>query len=248
MGNAFRVVLVFRKIKEFFGNTLYYPGCMTRYALKDIEENYRKLFKKIGLDLIEFPEYNLCCGSPVYHAGYKKDYDKLVSENKNLFEKHDITKVISNCPGCTMFLGPYYEKKNVRLNAKHATLVLWDAIKKGKLKLKKKKGVVTFHDPCHLGRFLGVYDEPREILKALGYEVREMRFNRENSACCGAGGGLINNNPEMAKLNAKKRGDEAKEIDVKVMVTCCPMCYHHLKENSGVEVKELSQVLIDAVE
>ena len=90
---------------------------------------------------------------------------------------------------------------------------------------------------------MGVFDEPREIIKNLGYEIEEMELNKNNSFCCGGGGGVINNEPELAKKIAFDRINQAKKTKAEFLCTACPLCYLHLKENSpDFEIKELSQL------
>ncbi|MDP2908400.1 MAG: (Fe-S)-binding protein [Nanoarchaeota archaeon] len=218
------------------GNTLYFPGCMTRFVLKDLEKNYSEILKKIGVDFIMIKEFEYCCGSPVISAGFKSDFNDLVDKNLGVFKKYGVSKVITNCPACYSTFS-----SNFNIKAEHVTQVIWKNI--NKLELKKFNEAVTYHDPCHLGRYSNIYEEPRNILKALGFELVEFKRNRENAMCCGAGGGLKNNASKMASRIASLR---LKDIPTKKLITCCPMCYYHLKENApeGVEVLELSQVLI----
>ncbi len=216
-----------------FGNTLYYPGCLTHHALPNIERNYDKILKILGVDFIFLPEFN-CCGSPVIHAGYKRDFEKLKEKNTELFKKYSISKVITNCPACYKILSGY------GLTVEHITQTIWDKVSKIKARHEEK---ITYHDPCHLGRHSGIYDEPRNILKAIGFEVVELHNNRENSACCGAGGGLKTNQPDLSSKIACNVLDNVK---TKKLVTPCPMCYAHFRENApkGLEVMEFSEVLL----
>jgi len=124
-------------------------------------------------------------------------------------------------------------------------------IKKGFLKnsqIKNKK--LVYHDSCHLGRKLKIFEEPREIIKKMGFELVEYPMNRERAVCCGAGGGLKNNYPLIANNNANKKIIEAKYLGSEGLVTPCPMCYKHFKENNAennFNVYELSQLLIEEI-
>ena len=90
---------------------------------------------------------------------------------------------------------------------------------------------------------MGVYEEPREVIKKLGYEISEMELNRLESFCCGGGGGVKSNEPELANKIAKDRIEQAKKTGAKILVTACPLCYLHLKENSkDIEVKDLAEL------
>jgi len=229
---------MFKRFLEKFtlGNTLYYPGCMTKFVLKDLEENYMKILRELNIDFITLKDMEFCCGSPVINAGFPKDFNDLIDKNLEIFKKHGVSKIITNCPACYSIFS-----ENYNLKVEHATQVIWKNI--DKLNLKSFEGNVTFHDPCHLGRYSDIYDEPRLILKKIGYDIIESKHTKDRTLCCGAGGGLRNNAPKFSSKIAKLR---FKDVPTKKLVTCCPMCYHHLKENSpeDVEVIELSQVLI----
>jgi Fe-S oxidoreductase len=235
------------KIKNLFEktNVLYYPGCVTKYVYKDLASNYRRLLRKAGIDFIELKELEKCCGSPVINAGYKKDYKKLVKHNKGNFEETSVKKIITNCPACYKILREAYPE----LEVEHATITLFKALTENKLKIKKRVNkTITWHDPCHLGRHSGIYEEPRELLKALGYNIKEMNQTRENSLCCGAGAGMQNNYEATAKKVTLMRLDQAGQLKVKKLVTACPMCYHQLKKYAkGLKVLELSEVLINGL-
>ncbi|MEM4245396.1 MAG: (Fe-S)-binding protein [Candidatus Nanoarchaeia archaeon] len=217
------------------GNTLYYPGCLTKFVLKDVEENYKKILNQLKIDFIMLGEMEFCCGSPVLNAGYEEEYKELVQKNREVLKKYGIGKIITNCPACYKVLKENYPE----IKVEHVTQTIWKNIEK--LKLKSFNEKITYHDPCHLGRHSGVYDEPRYILKALDFEVVEINNNRENSMCCGGGAGLRTNAPNTSSKIAKMLGEHIKTDKV---ITTCPLCYVQLKENTNKEVLEMSQVLV----
>ncbi|MFP4112610.1 MAG: (Fe-S)-binding protein [Candidatus Woesearchaeota archaeon] len=227
-------------IKELFsfGNTLYYPGCLTKFASPNIEDNYIRILNNISLDFIHVPEF-YCCGKPVSNAGYKEDWQNLKDKNAELFKKYGIKKIITNCPSCFHEFGKYEG-----ITAIHATQAI--AKKLNKIKGNFQKGDITYKEPCHLGRKSGIYDPPREILRHLGFNIVELDNTREHSLCCGAGGGLKTNNPELSNKIAEKW---FKTIKTKKVVTSCPLCYMQLKENapSGIKVYELSEVILNKI-
>jgi len=225
------------------GNTLYYPGCMSKFVLKAETENYKKILAKIGVDFIMLPN-EFCCGSPVLNAGYEQEARKLARKNADLFKEHSVKKIITNCPACfKTFFQDYKEMlPDWKIEVEHTASVILNYL--------RKKGInkgffekVAYHDRCHLGRHSNIYDEPREILKRLGYEVVEMKHNKENSLCCGGGAGLKANNPELANKIAKMRIQEAKELGIKKIITPCPLCFAHLLENSDITVEEFSHAI-----
>ncbi len=232
-------------------NVLYYPGCLTKFVGKDIEENYKKILSKIGVDFIQLKDLELCCGSPVLNAGHQKEAEEIARKNFKIFREHGITKIITACPACFKMFAKEYPKlvKDWDIEAEHITMTLSKALKDKKLKLEQIDAEVTYHDPCHLGRHYGIYKEPREIIKSTGAKLMEMRLNRENAFCCGGGAGVRTNYPLLSSSAAKERAKMAKDTKAKILITTCPMCFYNLKENAdGIEVMELSQFLKSSVE
>ena len=140
----------------------------------------------------------------------------------------------------------------------HHTALLLELIESGRLDVGGRLGYrVTYHDPCHLGRFQGEYDAPRRILELLGCTLVEMPRNRDNSFCCGAGGGRI----WMTELKGVRRPSEQR-IDEAValgrldyFVVCCPKdvtMYEDAIKTSGhqgeIQLRELSELVLEALD
>ena len=227
------------------GNILYYPGCLTKFARKDIKRNYMNLLRKARIDFIMLEKEELCCGSPVLNAGYPEEYENLKERSISIFKEYGVKKIITGCPACYRMLKSY----GTGIEIEHAATTIKKAIDSGRLKIKEKskKEIITFHDPCHLGRYSQIYDEPRGALKKI-YEIKEMKSIKDNSLCCGGGAGLPNNFSSIAKKVAKSRIKEAEETGAKRIVTPCPMCTEHLKNSSKkIEITEFSEAVINAV-
>ncbi len=230
-----------QKLSEMFGNTLYYPGCLTHFTLPEIEEAYKKILSRLGISFIMIPEIN-CCGSPVLNAGYKQEFEELKQKNLKILGEYGISRIITNCPACYHFLKKYYN-----LNAEHITQTLFRNIDKIRnVNLKDEVRKISYHDPCHLGRWSNVYEEPRAVLSRAGFKVEEFDKHHEQAMCCGAGGGVASNFPETASKVARIR---LKQCHTDEVVTSCPLCYRNLKNNSinGIEVLELGQLMLNRV-
>ncbi len=232
---------IFKKILGT--NTLFYRGCMLSYVAKDIAENYRKILRLAGIDFIELP-VELCCGMPLLNSGFKEDFERQVRKFEEKLNEFGVKEILCACPAC------YYSLKNnlsPDFEVKSVVKVLSDLVDEGKLKLRRigNGRKVTYHDPCHLGRHSNIYEEPRKIIKDLGFNLVEMRFTKQEAMCCGGGGGVRSNFPELSNALASDRIGEAKKTGARILVTACPLCYMNLKENSGsIEVLELSELLI----
>ncbi len=169
----------------------------------------------------------------------------MALKNLKIFKEHSVDRIITNCPACALVLRRDYQEllgDKWDIEVRHMTEIITDkTLKRFK---GENNGVVTYHDPCHLGRAQGLYEEPRNIIGKAGFKIKEMELNREKSYCCGAGGGVKTNNPELSNRIVGDRFDQAQKTKAKTMLTPCPMCFAHFKENSkGIEVKELSEIL-----
>ena len=216
-------------------NVLYYPGCLSKYARKEISENYQQILRKLGINFITLEAIELCCGSPALNAGYARDFGELKQKNIEIFKKFGIGKIITACPACFKIFSEHYKE----IKVEYITQTIMKYINRLDIKYNEK---IAYHDPCHLGRGSNIYQEPRKILEALGFTIVEFDKNKENSFCCGGGAGLKSNHPEIANNIARLRLMQSK---VKKIVTTCPLCYAHLKENADdkYEVYELSEFL-----
>jgi len=130
----------------------------------------------------------------------------------------------------------------------HFPVFLLDLLNKGELKLEKIiKQIVTYHDPCHIGRHMGIYDPPRELLEKLpGIKLVEMDRIRENAWCCGSGGGVKSSFSDLAMFAAKERCDEAMKTGAQALVSTCPFCWRNL--NDAIEENNLNLKMYDLVE
>ncbi|MCS7123669.1 MAG: (Fe-S)-binding protein [Candidatus Aenigmarchaeota archaeon] len=224
---------------KIFGNILFYPGCIIKLILKDFEKKYEKILKKYGIDFIKLSELEFCCGSPALNAGYFEVFKSIVDKNMKIFKEHSIKKIITPCPACFKTFKIEYPKfTKFNIEVEHITQTIWKKIKDDKSKKEiGRKTKVTYHDPCHLGRYCKVYDEPRKIIESLGYKLSEMKFSHQNSFCCGGGGGVAANFPLLAEEIAKERISQALKTGAKILITSCPLCYIQLEKASKRKIK-----------
>lgn len=213
---------------------LYFRGCTAREKQTDISKATEKLLKKAGVDYHTLDDEK-CCGSVLLRTGFLKEAEEQIRRNSEVLKGE---KIITSCAGCYKTLRDDYEG----LDVMHISQLLDELIKDGKLELTKKDLDVTYHDSCHLGRHGGVFDEPRDVIKSVANLI-EMENIRENSLCCGAGGGVKSAYPEIANQMAEFRIDQAKETGCKTLVTPCPFCKLNL-ENEDMEVLDLTEFLV----
>lgn len=243
-------------LETFFSqNTLYYPGCLTKFVAKDLLENYRKVLRWAGVGFIELADLEVCCGSPVLKAGYSEDFEDLAKRNLEVFREHGVGKIVTGCPACALVFKEEYPKvlgDAWKIKVEHILELFSSKLKVQNLKVQPQaEGLrVVYHDPCHLGRLQGVYDAPREIIKKLGYKLVELDFSREESFCCGGGGGVRNTNPKVAAEVGKERFAQLAKANPDLIVTSCPMCVRQLESvrdglSGDVEIKDISELLVE---
>jgi Fe-S oxidoreductase len=228
----------------------YYPGCRTHIKHKDLEDFYLRVFYRLGIN-IALLDKHLCCGMLPLELGYEQEARKIARKNLEFLKENNVKKIITNCPSCYKMMSRDY---SLMLPDWDIEIVdMWKLIlemleKKPRLIKKKANDRVTFNDSCYLGRHCGVYEEPRKILELLGYEVVEMYDSKERSICAGNCGGIGVTNPEEAEKIAFQKILQAKRTRTKKMIVTSLLDYDILKDNSeGIEILELSEVLIDAL-
>ncbi len=230
-------------------SVLYYTGCTAGMKLPSIVKSTAKILKAAHIDFAVL-EDEPCCGSVMLRTGRREDAKKNAEKVVSAIQKSGAKKILVTCAGCLKTLHQDYEKFGFELpEILHITKALQEIIDNGKLKMKSLgEGVrITYHDPCHLSRALGVYDAPRNIIRAIpGVELFEMETNREAAMCCGAGGGLRSYDPELAKKMAANRIKSADDIGAEIVVTACPFCEHNLL--SGVEIAGSKVRVADVVD
>lgn len=213
---------------------LYFRGCTAREKLPDIQDATEKLLKLANVDY-HILDDEKCCGSVLLRTGFLKEAQEQIKKNTEILKGETI---ITSCAGCYKTLTEDYDE----LDVIHISQLLNQLIKENKIKLSKNDFDVTYHDSCHLGRHCDVFDEPREVIESVANLV-EMKNIRENSLCCGAGGGVKSAYPEIADQMAKSRIAQAKETGCETLVTPCPFCKLNL-ENDDLEVLDLTEFLV----
>jgi heterodisulfide reductase subunit D len=229
---------------------VYFIGCTSNYRQTSLRDATLRFFKKIGLNFTLIDEH--CCTSPMVRTGQTKSSEEFMKYNVEQINKAGASKVITSCAGCYRTLKKDFEKFGVDydFDVFHTAELVKQLIDEEKIKFTSGfNKTVTYHDPCHLGRHMGIYEIPREVYKSIpGIKLVEMRRNRNHSWCCGAGGGVKIGYPEWAIDISKERISEAQETGAEVLSSTCPFCKTNLsdaneKYNGGFEIIDLIEIL-----
>ena len=181
-----------------------------------------------------------CCGYVVEATGFLEDFEKVKKHCMEALNQGHDGVLLTLCPTCTMTL-----KEKYGLPVQHAMMAVHEKLKEPEMarKLKPLNIQVTYHDPCHLGRMLGMFEEPREILGRLGVRITEMEHNRYFSTCCGGGGGLRAVDDRLSIEISKNRIRDALKVGADMIVTVCPTCESTLLRASGRLVNEIDRFI-----
>ncbi|MBM4237064.1 MAG: (Fe-S)-binding protein [Euryarchaeota archaeon] len=208
---------------------VYFMGCTAAFRSPDTVIATMDILDAAGVKYRVLGEDEWCCGSVLRRTGFVDEADRLREHNVKAFKDARVKTVVTSCAGCFRTLKKEYGMEGIEVL--HITEYVDRLLQEGKLSVKKSRDRVTYHDPCHLGKHMGVYDAPRRVMKKVATLV-EMEHCRENSMCCGAGGGVKSAFGETATGIGAKRMDEAKETGAKVVVTPCPFCRTNLADSS----------------
>ncbi len=224
-GTLFARPAPFRRV----GTTPLYLGCAYQSKPHEVK-TIVSVLEKVGIDPLVSDE--VCCSYIVGAVGFEDEFEQAQARFRQVYGPYLDKEILTVCPTCTATLRNEYG-----LNVKHAVEAVAEKLQEMDLKPLNRR--VTFHDPCHLGRMLGIVDEPRQILKALGIEVVEMEHHGIFSTCCGGGGGVLDVDRNLAIEVSKNRVRDAVAVGVDTIVTACPTCVPTLLRGAGRLANEL---------
>jgi heterodisulfide reductase subunit D len=245
----------------------YFVGCTGAYRQQHVADHTASILTKLGFDFTVMSE-EVCCGSPLLRTGLRDVFTEVMERNLEIFKDFDL--VVYSCAGCyKTFRNDYPDMsgKPLPFKVKHTVDLVYELLQEGKLKINKEYAEkVTWHDPCHSIRHVGLaikkeilensenwllderkakkaeaayHEMPREVLKAIpGLELREMYRIKGDSFCCGAGGGVKAQFTDMANATARERMKEAASTGADVIMTSCPFCITNFSDAVKAMKKE----------
>ncbi len=234
---------------------LFYVGCTAALTpeIRNVAVHTAQILKKLDIDFSVFGENEVCCGSVAMRTGNREAFNIVAKKNYELFKQSGVKTIITSCAGCYRTLKLDYQEilKDLNIEILHTIEFLYRIIKEKHIKLKNLGLKTTYHDPCHTGRHVGIYEEPRFLLQQMA-NLTEMDTIKENAKCCGAGGGVKKAFPELALEIAKSRVKEAEETGADYLVSICPFCYRNLNDaitalSSKLKMIDLTELLDQAL-
>jgi Fe-S oxidoreductase len=217
---------------------IYFIGCFDSYRYPEFAKKTFKVLQRFGVTLLPDEQ---CCASPLLRMGFKDEAKKVMEHNLEQIRKTGAHTIITSCAGCYTTLKNSYPEE-----FKVISLPEFLAGHLKELKLKKLDLTVTYHDPCHLGRQNKIYEAPRKVIQAI-CTLKEMKNIKEDSRCCGGGGGVRIGYPDLSLELARNRLKDVPE-GVDYIVTSCPFCVRNLRDAAGnVEVIDIVELVAMAM-
>ena len=251
------------KVKDFSqgdrAEFLYFVGCTASSdpRIQEIAKSFVFGLQQAEVDFGILGNEEQCCGNEIRRMGEAGLFEELVEGNMKQFDTYQIENIITTCPhGFNALKNEYPQGK---FNVLHATQLLAKRLEEGKLSLTQQvKKVVTYHDPCFLGKQNSIFDEPRILLNAIpGLTFKELDRSRERSLCCEGGGGRmwVESSTDTGQRLAEIRVRDAVELGAEILATACPLCVLTLEDaakTSGFEEKikvmDVMELLAEAME
>jgi fumarate reductase (CoM/CoB) subunit B len=217
---------------------VYFIGCFNSYRYPEFAKKTFQILQRFGVTLLPDEQ---CCASPLLRTGFREDAEKVLKRNLEQIRKVGAHTIITSCAGCyTTLKNSYPEELHV------ISLPEFLAEHLEELKLKRLDITVTYHDPCHLGRHNKIYEAPRKVIRAI-CTLKEMKNIKEDSRCCGGGGGVRIGYPDISLELARNRLEDVPE-GIDYIVTSCPLCVRNLRDAGGdIEVIDIVELVAMAM-
>jgi Fe-S oxidoreductase/nitrate reductase gamma subunit len=207
---------------------LFFVGCIRSYddRNKKVAKAMARILNHMDIKFAILGMEEGCCGDPARRVGNEYLYQTLAQANIETFKRYKISKILTTCPHCYNTLKNEYPQLGFTCDVIHHAEFLSQLIASGRLKMERpiaKK--LTYHDPCYLGRYSGIYQAPRDVLHTIpSLEIREMKRSRKQSFCCGAGGGWMWMDEKIGKRINIQRLEDALTTQSDWIATACPFC------------------------
>lgn len=238
---------------------LFWVGCAGSFddRAKRVTTAFVKILNAVGIKYAVLGTEETCTGDPARRAGNEFLFQMQAINNIQVLNGYQIKKIVTACPHCFNTLKNEYPELGGHYEVSHHATFLQNLIDEGRIKIaggsfKGKK--ITYHDSCYLGRANGIYEAPREVLKALDADLVEMKRCRTNGLCCGAGGAQMFKEPEKGNQDINiARAEEALETGASTVAVACPFCMTMMtdgvknkEQEAAVKVKDLAELIAEA--
>jgi Fe-S oxidoreductase len=219
---------------------LFWVGCAGSYDQhsQKISRALVKILQRAGCDVAFLGAEEACCGDPARRSGMEYLYQMQARQNIETLRRYKFKRIVTACPHGYHVLKNEYPKLGGHYRVLHHSELLLELLESGAIQTAGGGAAVAYHDPCYLGRYNGIYDQPRRVLELLGDRRREMAASRRTSFCCGAGGGGMWKEEKTGQRISHCRLEQAGRTGAETVVTACPFCsimFHDAIAETGRE-------------
>jgi len=232
---------------------IFFVGCVASFfpMVQKIPASMAQILQRAEVDFTILGGDEWCCGFPLVGAGMPEKLEELKEHNLKKVADVGAKTVVFTCPSC---LHTWKHLYDTDVELMHASQLMAQLIDTGRIKLTKEIDVTaTYHDPCDLGRNIGIYEEPREVIRAIpGLKFAELPMNRKFSVCCGGGGNVEMTDPELSAQVAQVKLDSIRDVGAEMVITGCQQCVRTMttrarRQKIDLEVKDLTELVIEAM-
>jgi Fe-S oxidoreductase len=230
---------------------LFWVGCTEALEERStrVAQAVTRLLKRTGIRFAILGAEESCCGEPARRLGNEYLFQLQAEKNIALFKNYEVKRIVTACPHCYNTIKNEYPQFGGEFEVIHHTEIIAQLIKEGRLKAKRGVGVVTYHDPCYLGRYNDIYQPPRKIIKSIPEtKMVEMEKNRENGFCCGGGGGHMWLEEREGQRINELRTEQALATGAKMVITACPFCLQMFDDGIKAKAAEEKLKVMDIAE
>lgn len=246
-------------VRRAGAETVYFAGCVSSFypAVYGVTQAFVSILGKAEADFTMLGGDEWCCGFPLRIAGMGDSARELMRHNVESVRALGAKQLVTTCPSCYHTWKHEYPEllgEPLGFEVLHATEMLADMAESGALKLNPIEAVVTYHDPCDLGRTSGIYEAPRRIIRAIpGLEFKEMEDHHELALCCGGGGDAEMANAELTQAVGKRRLAQAQATGAGYILSACQQCKRTLasaarREKARVRVLDIAELVWQAMQ
>jgi len=234
--------------------TVYFVGCVSSFYPQSysIPQGMVQILEQAGVDYMVLGGEEWCCGFPLVIAGMGDAAVEAARHNVEAVRKTGAKHLVTSCPSCYHTWHHEYPRildESLGFEVLHATEQLEQIVTSGALSFKPLEETVTYHDPCDLGRTSGIYEAPRNIIRAIpGVNFVEMAHHHEYSLCCGGGGDVEMADADLTTAVASSRVEEAKATEAKYLISACQQCVRTLtgavrRERVRIRVQDVIELV-----
>ncbi len=238
---------------------LFWVGCTGAMVDRNVKVTraVAKVLQAGGVDFAVLGAEECCSGDPARRVGGEVTFQVCAKTNLETLERYGVRKIVTACPHCFNTLANEYPDFGGHFEVVHHSELIAELVRSGRLRLSKRLGSLTYHDPCYLGRHNDVYDAPREVLRAVTTDggFQELPRNRSRALCCGAGGGYAwMDDAPQTRIN-RMRVEEVMASGASTAAVSCPFCMQMFEDAlaavdpaRSTQARDIAEIVADAIE